>query len=129
MKQILIFLLSFTFLNVSQALACDIEVSLQNKNQSFQTGNEFVVVVQVTKTHRMCRVDINETTYEPNGLKVLSATDWKETSPGVWQRKMKLKVTGNAASKLAFYVRRKCNKENSVGSLVLNSKPVENKSK
>ncbi|MCU7549304.1 hypothetical protein OCK74_09270 [Chitinophagaceae bacterium LB-8] len=121
MKHFIILLTSLCFLNFSQLLACDIEVSTPAKKAVYQAGEELVIVVHVTKSHRNCRVDINETTYETDGLKILSATDWKELSAGVWERKMKVKVTGNMKGKPSLYVRRKCSKENSEGFIVLNS--------
>lgn len=107
---------------VSGALACLIEVKTDpatNKDR-YKAGDEVVVVVLVKKEHRVCHTPIEETTYEPQGLKIVSATDWKETAPGVWERKMKLKVTDASGSRLTFSVRRKCSKEDSAGTLVLN---------
>lgn len=107
----------------TSALACLIEVKEESstKKERYKKGEELVVVVVVKKEHRVCRVPIEETTYDPQGLKILSATDWKETAPGVWERKMKLKVT-RSGDKLSFGVHRKCSKENSEGTLVLNGR-------
>jgi hypothetical protein len=104
------------------AIACLIELKEDpsTKKERYQAGDELVVLVVVKKEHRVCRVPIEETTYHPQGLKIVSATDWKETSPGVWERKMKLKVTDAAAGKLSFGVQRKCSKKNSQNTLFLN---------
>lgn len=106
------------------ALACIIEVKADpsTKKDHYKAGDEVVVLVVVKKEHRVCHTPIEETTYEPQGVKIVSATDWKETEPGVWERKMKLKVTDTSDGKLSFSVRRKCNKENSQATLVLNDK-------
>lgn len=105
----------------TSAIACLIEVKEDpsTKKARYKTGDELVVLVVVKKEHRVCRVPIEETTYDPQGLKIVSATDWKETAAGVWERKMKLKVT-DAAGKLSFSVQRKCSKEDSQNTLVLN---------
>lgn len=107
----------------TSALACLIEVKEDpsTKKVRYKKGEELIVLVVVKKEHRVCRTPIEETTYEPQGLKIVSATDWKETAPGVWERKMKLRVTSNNG-KLSFGVHRKCSKENSEGVLVLNGK-------
>lgn len=120
MKRILFLLLALGA--VTGALACLIEVKADpsTKKEHYQAGDEVVVLVVVKKEHRVCRTPMEETTYEPQGLKIVSATDWKETAPGVWKRKMKLKVTGKPGGKLTFSVRRTCTKENSLGTLVLN---------
>lgn len=120
MKRILFLLLALGAF--SGALACLIEVKADpaSKKEHYKAGDEVVVVVVVKKEHRVCRVPIEETTYEPQGLKIVSATDWKETEPGVWERKMKLKVTDASGSKLTFSVHRKCSKANSSGTLELN---------
>ncbi|HEY1111999.1 MAG TPA: hypothetical protein VGE66_00500 [Chitinophagaceae bacterium] len=122
MKRILLLLLllgAFT-----GALACIIEVKADpsTKKDHYKAGDEVVVLVVVKKEHRVCHSPIEETTYEPQGLKILSATDWKETAPGVWERKMKLKVTDPLGGPLSFGVRRKCNKENSHSTLILNER-------
>lgn len=106
------------------ALACliDVKEDPATKKERYRKGDELVVLVVVKKEHRVCRTPIEETTYDPQGVKILSATDWKETAPGVWERKMKLKVTGASGSKLSFSVLRSCSKEDSHSTLVLNSR-------
>lgn len=106
----------------TSAIACLIEIKEDpsTKKARYKAGDELVVLVVVKKEHRVCRVPIEETTYDPQGLKIVSATDWKETAPGVWERKMKLKVTDAAAGKLSFSVLRKCSKEDNQNTLVLN---------
>lgn len=121
MKRILFLLLALG--TVTGALACLIELKEDpaTKKERYKAGDEVIVLVLVKKEHRVCRTPIEETAYEPRGVKILSATDWKETSPGVWERKMKLKVTDTSGGKLSFGVRRNCSKENSLGILLLNS--------
>lgn len=120
MKRILFLLLALGAF--TGALACLIEIKTDpsSKKDRYKAGDEVVVVVVVKKEHRVCHTPMEETTYEPQGLKIVSATGWKESEPGVWERKMKLRVTDAPGSKLAFSVRRKCSKENSSGTLVLN---------
>lgn len=119
MKNVLFFL--FFLLGLcAPSVACDITLTLDAPQKaSYKAGDEVVVTVQVKHSHRVCRLPINETTYEPDGVTILAATDWKEISAGVFTRKMKLRVVGNASGNLVFGVRRKCTRDNSVGTLRL----------
>lgn len=117
-------LLIFTSLAIhTMAVACDINIAVDKslKKELYKTGDELVVVVTVQQSHRRCTLAMDKTTYEPTGLKIMAATDWKELTPGFWERKMKLKVTGTADGKLSFGVSRSCTKEDSHASLQLKS--------
>lgn len=125
MKRALLLFLALGGL-LSTTLACDIEVRVDArfKKELYKTGDEIVVIVAVTKSHRVCRVDIEETTFTSDGMTILSATDWKQIAPNVWERKMKLKVVSTPTGKLAFQAQRKCSKEDSAGSITLQALPL-----
>jgi hypothetical protein len=110
---------------VIQAMACEITLEMDGaaKKEVYNVGDEIVVHVHVKNVHRICKLDIEETTYEPVGLKILAATDWKEISKGVFERKMKMKVIGSLKGDISLLVRRKCIKENNFGILTLKSFP------
>lgn len=124
-RALLLFLTLGVLLNTT--LACDIEVRVDArfKKDLYKTGDEILVIVEVTKSHRVCRVDIVETTFKSDGLTILSATDWKQISPNVWERKMKLKVVSTPTGKLVFRAQRECSKVESAGSITLQALPLK----
>lgn len=105
--------------------ACDITLTLSDASRkaSYKVKDEIVVLVTVKHTHRVCKLPIEETTYEPDGVKILAATDWKEVSAGQWTRKIKLEVTGKESRKRSFAVRRKCSRDHHVAVLSFDSVP------
>jgi hypothetical protein len=126
MKKTAVLILVLAAISITIANACEINVGIDGakKKEVYKAGDEIVVLVHVKHVHKVCKLDIESTTYEPSGLKIMAATDWKEVTPGVFERKMKLKVTGTSTGKVGFVVRRKCSKENNTGSIALNSTPV-----
>lgn len=108
------------------ALACDITIALDkpSKKQLYKPGDEVVLLITVKQSHRRCTESMDKTAYEPTGLKILAATDWKETSAGTWERKMKLKVIGTADGHLMFNVSRSCSKEDSSSTIEMKCIPV-----
>jgi len=122
-------LLTLVLLLCLQALAqaCDISVTIEpsSRKEVYQPGDEVVVLVQVRHTHRVCRLPMEETTYEPEGFVILAASDWKESAPGTWNRKMKLKVKGTATGDLVFSVRRKCTRDDNTGTVHLAGIPLK----
>ncbi|PKP18428.1 MAG: hypothetical protein CVU05_13510 [Bacteroidetes bacterium HGW-Bacteroidetes-21] len=120
MKKLLIIsllLLSSTF----SILACNIEFEVQGTSkETYKSGDEIVVKVKITLTHRVCNVAMKDTKFDTKGLDILGATDWKEVTPGVWERKVKLKAKTTSNGKLIFSVTRTCEKEGGSGSLTLN---------
>jgi hypothetical protein len=126
MKKVFLFLLCLFSFVFNDSKACEIELRIDpaSKKEIYKPGDEVVVMVTVTHSHRVCKIDINETKFIPVGLKILAATDWKEVSDGVFQRKMKLHVIGNKSGKLELKATRKCSRENSVGTFKLKCIPL-----
>ena len=114
--------LALLFVSIMQAVACDVNMEVvQGKKEKYSKGDEVVVRVTVMLTHRNCPEGINSTKFNPEGLEILSATRWTEKSTGVWERRMKLKITENKPdSKLV--ARRTCDKEGGLGVLTLSTK-------
>ena len=120
--KILPFLLLF-FYSIAVS-ACDIELKVEGqKKENYNTGDEIVVKVTVTFKHRVCELGIENTKFDTEGLKIESATKWKEVTPNVWERKLKIIVTGNQTGKLILNATRSCDKEGGKGSITLNSYP------
>jgi len=128
MKNILyksIFIMSiFLFSTTNIINACEIIFEIeQGKKEIYKTGDEIIVKVKVIFTHRVCGLSINHTKFEPNGLNILSATDWVENSPNTWERKIKLKVEGNQSGKLVLAANRTCDLVGGQGSITFNYEP------
>ncbi len=115
-----IFLMSF---QPQKANACDITFEVENQKETYEVGDIIIVKVIVTLTHRACPVALEKTKFTMKGLKVLAATKWKQTSTMVWERKLKMKVTGTSDGKLVLNAIRECDKDGGFGSLTLNSIP------
>lgn len=110
MKKIILSSLFILFAAVS-VLACEITLSIDGKKKSkYKTGDEIVVKVKIVLIHRNCTIDIKQTKFNQEGVKILSGTDWKEVEPGVWERKLKIKITANKGEKAKISVVRICNK-------------------
>jgi hypothetical protein len=67
-------------------------------------------------THRNCDITLEDTKYDYRGFQVAGATQWKEVSTGVYERKFKLKVTAADKGKATFSAIRTCRKEGGSGT-------------
>lgn len=122
-KAILIFVISLFAINIQSLIACEIEFEVDGvKKEQYVVGDEFVIKVKITFTHRVCTSGIKQTKFEGSGLKIVTATDWTETSPGVWERKLKVKVEEPKKGKVTLSATRTCDKEGGFGSIILNAK-------
>jgi hypothetical protein len=102
------------------AFSCEIEFEIQGtKKATYKAGDEIIVKVRVTLTHRTCVVALNNTKFDTKGLEILGGTDWKEVTPGVWERKLKMKAAKTQNGKLILQVTRTCDKEGGSGTLTL----------
>ena len=102
-------LLALTIFTTLSVLACNITTSIEKEKPIYKIGDEVVVKVKIVLFHRNCTLDIKKTQYKSNGLKIIAGTDWKETSPGTWERKLKVKITENSKP-ASVKIYRTCNK-------------------
>jgi len=107
MKKIVV-LLILAVISISPLLACDISITIDKAKKKYKPGAEVVVKVKVILTHRNCKINIKNTQYKNQGIDILSGTDWKETSPGTWERKLKVKITETKAKEASLTVYRTC---------------------
>ena len=116
----------FLFFVNNSAKACEIEFEIQGeKKDIYEVGDIVIVKIIVTFTHKVCPEGIEKTKYEKDGIKILKATKWKETSSNVWERKLKIEITGNESGKLELSAVRTCDEEGGLGKISLNCKPLE----
>jgi len=106
------------------AMACEIEFEVSEKSakEVYTAGDEIVVTVKVILTHRNCDIGISDTDFEGDGLKIKQATKWTEVKPGVWERKLKVEVTGNDSGDLTLSASRSCTRDGGYGILELKEK-------
>ncbi len=117
-SKIIAFVISFMFASIA-AFACDINFDVINgQKASYSQNDELTAKITVKFTHRSCPEGINKTELKPSGLEIAQATKWVETSAGVWERKLKLKVTANKGKAVLNAVR-VCSKDGGKGSLSL----------
>lgn len=127
-KTVIILMLGFFFFffSTQDTKACEIEFEIvKGEKEKYEAGDIIVVKVVVTLTHRSCPIALKKTKFKMNGLKVVGATDWKEISAMVHERKLKLQVLSNKDGKLIFNAIRTCDKDGGFGSLKLEAIPIK----
>ena len=118
-----IFLISFS---TKQSSACEIDFEItDNKKETYEVGDVIVVKVIVTLTHRSCPVGLKKTKFNMKGLKVLGAKEWSQKSTMIWERELKMKVTGTKDGTLTLNAVRECDKDGGYGSMILKSIPTK----
>ena len=119
-KKGLLLSILFLFLGIGNAIPCEIDFAVEgDKKEKYSEGDVVVVKVKVTFTHRVCTQSIKKTKFKQNGVKILGATDWKETSTGIWERKLKVKITEAKNGKVSISGTRTCDKTGGYGILNL----------
>lgn len=102
---------ALVLLSTINILACEITLTIDGKEKAkYKTGDEVIVKVRVVLVHKNCNIDIKQTKFNQEGVKILSGTDWKEVEPGVWERKLKVKIIANEGEKAKLSVERICPK-------------------
>ncbi|NQU04151.1 MAG: hypothetical protein HQ589_08395 [Syntrophaceae bacterium] len=105
----------------TEAPACEIDVTVHGESgEIYRTGDEVVLKVKVFLTHRNCPEGIDATEFKAEGMDVLGATKWTETSGSHFERLVKVKITASESSKSIFYAKRTCSKEGGYNYLELN---------
>jgi len=85
----------------------------------YAEGDVVVLTVNVFLTHRNCPEGIRRTKFEAEGMEIMGATKWRETSPGYFARLIKVKITTAESGEGALHARRTCDKEGGYGVLRL----------
>lgn len=114
MKKTLLFCTLF-LASILSSYACDFEFTTDGNKKTAKAGEEFVVNVKLTLTHRTCKVAAKDTKFKMDGMQVVGATDWKEIGTGVFTRQVKVKVA-DKVKKAGFTATRTCDKEGGFGA-------------
>jgi preprotein translocase subunit SecB len=108
------------------AIACDISFSVDGKVKPKYEITEIVVIkVKVELTHNNCPITLKDTKIQGIGMDILGATEWKNTSPNVWERKLKVKVTSTKEGKATVTAKRSCEKDGGWGTFTLMATPLQ----
>lgn len=100
------------------ARACEFNFKITTEEKkSYKIGEELVVAVTVTLTHRNCHEDVNNIKFDMTGVKALGATPWKDLGNGQFERKFKLQVTDDPKGKHLLSATRSCDKDGGSGSV------------
>lgn len=101
--------------------ACEIELEIvKGAKEHYAVGDIIDVKVTVTLTHRNCPEAIENTEFKLEGMKIDQATKWKQVSPMVYERKLRIVIGEKIDHKDRMVsATRTCRKEGGYGSLVL----------
>ncbi|MBU0489979.1 MAG: hypothetical protein KKA07_12065 [Bacteroidetes bacterium] len=105
---------------VYSAFSCEFSFEItKGKKEKYKVGDEIVVVVTLKLTHAVCSKTLKEVKFNSDGLKVTGAMEWVEASTGIWTRKLKIQIIGNAKGEPVLTVTRICEKDGGSGKLEL----------
>lgn len=108
MKKIVLSLF-FILFSIIAILACDISITVQGQHKDkYKTGDEIVLKVRVSLLHKNCAINISDTKFNQEGVKIISGTEWVKVEPTVWERTIKLQITAKHGEKAKFSVVRPC---------------------
>lgn len=110
-------------LSVGNILACEVTFSISGEQKvSYKAGDEFIIEVKVVYTHRKCEIELSDTKFKYEGLKILGATPWKEIAPATFVRQIKAFVLEDklAEANMFLTLSRSCSKEGVLGTLKVN---------
>ncbi len=114
-KALLSIMLLMTFSFIGKA--CDIKFNISGDSKPiYKAGEEVIVEVTVTYTHRVCQLELSDTKFNADGVKILGATQWKEKAPGTYTRQLKVLVLQDGKKEGVINVVRECAKEGGYGT-------------
>ena len=103
--------------------ACEFELEvLKGEKEAYAVGDEVIVLVAVTYTHRVCPEGIDATKFNFTGTKALGATKWKEVATGKFERKLKLVITEDEKEEHILNAVRTCDKDGGSGTIAFEVK-------
>jgi hypothetical protein len=112
-------LLILLFSVFSLANACDFTFKMNGNKKECHPGDIIEVTVELTLTHRVCNVAPSQTKFKIDGIKVLSASEWKQLSPTKYERTIKMEVLKDNKKNITLLATRTCTKEGGSGMFTL----------
>lgn len=117
-KVILLLALSFALIGVSYA--CELKFNISGeKKEAYKAGEEVIIEVTIVYTHRKCEIELSDTKFTYEGIKILGATPWKEKAPATFVRQIKVLMLDDTLEEGVLSIGRKCSKEGVFGSVKL----------
>jgi len=115
-----IFLLALLIAVLGESHACELKFSiLGEKKEAYQAGEEVIIEVTIVYTHRKCELELSDTKFTYEGIKILGATPWKEKAPATYARQIKVLMLDDSREEGILSISRKCSKEGVFGSIKL----------
>lgn len=122
----IVFLISLMLSTAFVSMACEINFKIDGQEKAkYDIGDIVVLKITVEFTHNACPVALKETKIQANGMEILGATEWKNVSGNIWERKVKVKITSNKEGKAIISARRSCDKDGGSGTLTLIAVPTK----
>jgi len=117
MKKLFLILLFITeFMIVGKA--CDIKLVVTGeKKDTYKAEDVIVINVTVTYIHRICELELSDTRITCTGMKIVDATEWKETQPGTFTKDLKVRLLQDGNPDASLKIIRKCSADGGIGLL------------
>jgi hypothetical protein len=97
MKKKLAHTLTATLILFSASVwACHIEMETSDTPPA--VGEEAVLTLQFRATHHNCSEPLSSIKIKADGMTILGATEWEKCDGGVYERKLKVKISDKACS-------------------------------
>jgi hypothetical protein len=119
-------LLALWLLLAGSARACEIKFGVDDSAQGpYAAGATVIFRLRVDLTHNNCPVEMKDTKIQGVGLNILGATPWQNTSPNIWERKIKVVIVGQPDGKVTLTAKRSCDKDGGWGAYTIVSSPLK----
>lgn len=119
MKKI-VFLVAILIAILGESHACELKFNISGeKKEVYKAGEEVIIEVIITYTHRKCEIELSDTKFTYEGIKILGATPWKEKAPATYARQVKVLILNDSLENGVLSIARKCSKEGVFGSIKL----------
>lgn len=113
----LLLFVAFFLLQHTISQACELKFSVSGEQKgSYKSGDELIVEVTVVYTHRTCEIQLSDTKFTYEGMKIIGATAWKEKAPNTFSRQIKISLLADALPEAKLSVTRKCSKDGALGT-------------
>lgn len=109
---------SFIYLlNPIVSQACELKFAISGEQkESYKAGEELIIEVTIVYTHRTCEIQLSDTKFTYEGMKILGATAWKEKAPNTFSRQIKISLLADALPEAKLNIVRKCSKDGVIGT-------------
>jgi hypothetical protein len=115
--QILAIFSFLLLLNPIVLQACELKFAISGEQkESYKSGEELIVEVTIVYTHRTCEIQLSDTKFTYEGMKILGATAWKEKAPNTFSRQIKISLLADALPEAKLNIVRKCSKDGVIGT-------------